>query len=288
MTILVTGATGNVGRNVVDRLVAAGADVRALTRDPANAQFPEGVRVVAGDLAAPESLGGVFDDVDKVFLFPVPETARQVVAAATAAGVRHVVVLSSAAVTAGYDTHFHQPVEQAVEESGMAWTHVRPGEFALNKLYLWGPMVRAESVVRDPFPEALEIPTHEADIADVAAIALLGAGHEGKAYSLVGPAAISHRRQAEAISEALGREVRFELVTADEAREFYRKQGGWAEANADFLLGFEDYSGTEAEPEGEQRWEAAEIPELPTGEDVTGKPARTFAEWAVDHAEDFR
>ncbi|MFC7642136.1 SDR family oxidoreductase [Streptosporangium lutulentum] len=117
MTIPVTGATGNVGRNVVDRLVRTGATVRALTRDPAAARLPTGVEVARGDLADPATLGDALRGVERMFPFPVPETARHVARQAREAGVSHVVVLSSAAVTADYDTSFHLPVEQAVEQA---------------------------------------------------------------------------------------------------------------------------------------------------------------------------
>ncbi len=288
MTILVTGATGNVGRLVVNNLVAAGAHVRALTRNPAVASFPKEVEVVGGDLRQPDTLSAALDGVERMYLFPVPATARQVVERAKAAGVRRIVVLSSGAVTGGVDTDFHLPVERAVEESGLEWTHVRPGEFMLNKLWLWGPSIRAERVVRDPFPESAWYPVHERDIADVAAIALLQDGHAGKAYTLNGPELISHRAQVRAIAEAIGEEIRFEQVTPQEARALYLKQGGFAAANADFLLGFADYSGGESDPESKAEFDPRSLPPLPTAEPVTGKPARTFAQWARDHVSDFR
>lgn len=115
MTILVTGATGNVGRNVVRRLVARGHDVRALTRGARAGAFPDGVRVHEGDLTRPETLKDALEGVDALFLFPVAATAEEVVGMARTAGVRRIVVLSSGAVTTGFDTDFHLPVEQAVE-----------------------------------------------------------------------------------------------------------------------------------------------------------------------------
>ncbi|WDV52458.1 NAD(P)H-binding protein [Streptomyces coeruleorubidus] len=287
MAILVTGATGNVGRNVVRRLVEAGADVRALTRNPRRAGLPEGVRAYAGDLTQPESLTDALKGVDRMYLFPVAETARDVVALAAQAGVRRIVVLSSGAVTAGYDSDFHLPVERAVEESGLEWTHVRPGEFAMNKLALWGPSIRAEGVVRDPYPDAAWCPVHEQDIADVAALALLEDGHCGRAYTLNGPDMLSHHRQVELIAEAIGRPIRFEVVSREEAREIYRKQGGFAAESADFLLGFEDYSGGETDQQAPEEFDPAAAGPVPTAEEVTGVPARTFAQWAHDHAREF-
>ncbi|MEU4532073.1 NAD(P)H-binding protein [Micromonospora ureilytica] len=288
MTILVTGATGNVGRHVVSTLAAAGHPVRALTRRPDDAAAPTGVPVVAGDLMRPDSLGSALDGVHAMFLFPIRETVVKVVDRAVTAGVRRIVVLSSGAVAAGYDTEYHYPVEQAVERSGVAWTHVRPGEFAVNTLHMWGPSIRTGRTVVDPFPDRVSAPVHERDIADVVSAALVEEGHAGRAYTLAGPTAVSHRERVAAIAAALGEEIRIERVTPAEAREFYHRQGGWAADNADFLLGFESYSGESTEPvEGDERHHDPTVPTT-TVADVTGRPARDFATWARDHADDFR
>ena len=287
MTTLVTGATGNVGRLVVDQLAEAGENVRALTRNPAAATIRPGVEVAQGDLNEPDTLLAPLRGVERMYLFPVAKTARKVVDLAKRAGVRRIVVLSSGAVTTGYDTDFHLPVEQAVEASGLEWTHVRPGEFALNKLWLWGRSIRAESVVRDPYPDSAGFLVHERDIADVATAALLEDGHAGAAYTLCGPQWISNREQVGAIASAIGRDVRFEQVTPEQARELYLRQGGFAAANADFLLGFEDYSGAESDPGSRETWTPPAPAAMPTAEAVTGRPARSFAEWARDHVRDF-
>ncbi|WP_328989453.1 NAD(P)H-binding protein [Kribbella sp. NBC_01245] len=283
MAVLVTGATGNVGRLVVEQLAAAGEDVRAMTRTPGKAVVPHGVTVVKGDLRDPEGLE--FDGVDRLFLFAEPSTAREVVGRAVKAGVRRIVVLSSGAVTFGMDSVHHLPAEQAVEESGVEWTHVRPGEFMANKLHLWGPSIRAERIVREAFPDSAWYPVHERDIADVATVALRADGHHGSAYDVNGPL-ISNADQVRAISAALGEEVRLELVSREELRERYLAQGGFAAEMADFLLGYTDYSGAEADAEDEVDYAA--IDSLPTAEAVTGRPARTFADWAQDHLADFR
>ncbi len=284
MTILVTGATGHVGRHVVAQLVDAGERVRAMTRDPDRAAFPAGVEVARGDLLDPASVP--VDGVDRLYLFPEPRTATEVVGRAKAAGVRRIVTLSSGAVTGGFDTDFQLPVEQAVEASGLEYTHVRPGDFASNTERIWGPMIRADRVVRYPDPEGPSLAIHDGDIAAVAVTALLTDGHAGRWYDLTGPELLTRRQQVAAISAALGEEVRYEEVSAAEARAILERQGGWAAENAGFLLGFEDYSagGTSFD---DVDWSSALVP-LPTVPEVLGRPARTYAQWARDNVDAFR
>nr|WP_042179315.1 NAD(P)H-binding protein [Kibdelosporangium sp. MJ126-NF4]CEL13755.1 Oxidoreductase [Kibdelosporangium sp. MJ126-NF4]CTQ99441.1 Oxidoreductase [Kibdelosporangium sp. MJ126-NF4] len=280
MTILVTGATGTVGRVVVDQLLAAGQRVRALTRNPATAALPEGVQVVGADLAQPDTLRGVFDGVDRMFyLGGVLDPARaaditgQAVELAARAGVRGIVHLSGIAVTVRRPGSYEMllDIEQVIEASGLEWTHVRPGEFAVNKLDTWGQSIRAEDVVRNAFPDALGVPIHEADIAEVATVALTRDGHAGRAYSLSGPQALSHREQAAAIGDGLGREIRFEAVTYGQARSAYI-QAGIPMDIAEYILGY-------------QAEYAEEPPAVsPDFERVTGRAGRTLAVWAADHA----
>lgn len=287
MTILVTGATGFVGRNVVSQLAAAGEHVRTMTRNPRRASVPDGVEVVRGDLLDPSSVADALVGADRMYLFPEPRTAAEVVAAARQAGVERIVTLSSGAVSAGLDTDFQLPVEQAVEACGCEWTHLRPGEFASNTLRLWGPSIRAERVVRHHQPDWRGLPIHEADIAAVGVAALLEDGHHGRAYDLTGPERLSPRDQARLIGEALGEEVRVEVVTAEQARDILKSYGGWAEENADFLTGFESYSPSEIPDHTPEEWDEL-IKPLPTVQEVLGRPPLTYAQWARDHVESFR
>jgi len=286
MRILVTGGTGNVGRHVVEQLIQADVTVRVLSRKPGSA-LPAEAEVFRGDLAEPDSVRPALQGVDRMYLFPFPATATAIVRLAEQAGVRRVVTLSSGAVTTGHDTNFHLPVEQAVEASGMEWTHIRPGEFMLNRLWLWGPSVRAERVIREPFPDRIGCPVHERDIADVAAFVLLQGGHHGIPYTLNGPDRLSHRDQAQAIAEAIGRDIRLEPLTPAQARELYLSQGGFAAASADFLAGLQTYSG---ETIDSAPAETGNPPagSLTTAQHVTGTPARTFTAWAHEHARDFQ
>ncbi|ALG08836.1 SDR family oxidoreductase [Kibdelosporangium phytohabitans] len=263
MRILVTGATGTVGRHVVDQLLTAGATVRALTRDPASARLPAKVELVRGDLGSPSA--GVFRGVDRLFLLSAGDSAR-VVDLAREAGVRRIVTLTSAGIADEY-----QETERSVEKSGLEWTHVRPGMFAANLLD-WARGIKAGGVVREPCAQARQTPVHEQDIAAVAATALLFDGHNGHTYTLSGPESLSKPEQAAAIGAAIGLDVRFEELTPHE----WRARSGVPDLVADFLLDIWQRATTRPEPV------------LPTVEEVLGRPARTVTEWAVDHAGDFR
>lgn len=281
MKVLVTGATGAVGRCVVNQLVERGVDVRALTRNPQSAALPAGVEVVRGDLADPSSLSAAFVGVDRMFLFPVEDAVEEVVDQAKRAGVRRVAVLSAAAVTIGL---IEEPVEKAVERAGLEWTHVRPGEFMMNRLYLWADPVRQKRAVSYPDGDELGVPVHEADIAAVAVTSLLRDGHAGQAYTVTGPEEITVREQVQAIAQALGEPVRFDEVSREEARRLMKQQGGFAAAHADFILGFVSYTG----PADNADDYSELLKPWPTVEQVTGGPALSFARWARDHVDDFR
>lgn len=287
MKILVTGATGFVGRNVVDQLLEAGVSVRALTRNSASAHLPAEVEVFQGDLTQPHTLKPALEGVERLYLFPVDETAGEVVALAKAAGVRRIVDLSAASVTVGLHTN---PVEKVIEESGLEWTHVRPGGFMANMLQIWAPSIQAERVVRYPFADEPMNIIHEADIAAVAVAALLKDGHNGKAYTLTGPESVTVRQQVQAISDALGEAVRYEEVSRERAREIMKAQGGFAAESADLMLGFVEYGGESPDSDdgyADQDWSAL-MRTWPDVENVTGRPPRTFAQWARDHVADFR
>ena len=193
MTTLITGATGMVGQRLVHAL-ADQTDVIVLSRNPDRAHELLGnhATVRTGDLAAPQTLADAFTDIDSLFLFCVPETASEVVRQAREAGVQHIVVLSAAAVTLGFDCGHHSTVEAAVKDSGLAWTMVRPGEFMANMLPIWGPMIRQDRHVRYPFADDIVgAPIHEADIA---AISLFDpAKHAGQEYTITGPRAYTIR-----------------------------------------------------------------------------------------------
>ncbi|WP_181763830.1 NAD(P)H-binding protein [Streptomyces albidus (ex Kaewkla and Franco 2022)] len=277
MTILVTGATGHVGRRVAERLIEAGERVRVLTRNPEGADLPDGAEICGGDLSSPATLEGPLDGVRRVYLFPVPETAEEVAGVLEKAGVEHVALLSSMSITEDGENNpsaqHHLTVEKALRERQFTWTFVRPTGFATNTLWRWGDAVRAEGVVRAPYGRSARALIHESDIGDVAAEALLGDECAGKVLDLTGPELLTQIEQVRLIGEAIGREIRFEEVTPEQARE--AMAGSVAPEFADMVLGA---LARQVDDPG---------PVLPTVEEVTGRPARTFAQWARDHADDF-
>ncbi|HEV2669133.1 MAG TPA: NAD(P)H-binding protein, partial [Blastocatellia bacterium] len=192
-TILVTGATGNVGRQVVSQLLATGARVRALTRNPASAALPGEVDVVRGDLLDPNALYARLGGVEAVFLVwrsLADDAAPFLNAVATRA--RRIVFLSSAAVRDDVEQQTnpigkaHAEIEGLIEKSGLEWTFLRPGGFATNALWWWAPQIRMSDVVRWPYGAAAWAPIHERDIAAVAVRALTEKGHGGAKYFLTG------------------------------------------------------------------------------------------------------
>lgn len=265
MTILVTGATGSVGRLVVDELLALGARVRALTVDPERASLPAEAEVVVGSLAKPSTLP--LDGVDAVYLAPMARTVRRFCELATEAGIKRVVALSGSSVGddhEGSSGNEYGAVEEAVREAGFAWTFLRPGVFMNNTLD-WAPMVRAGEVAM-AYGDATQTPIDLGDIAAVAARVLTSEGHIGRTYVLSGPEAISLRGQVSTLESVLGKEIRFRELTRDEQRAQWVGYGV-PESAVDWILGgFE---------------ETLRHPQVPTGvvEDLLGRPGTTYAEW---------
>jgi len=283
--ILVTGATGRVGRLVVDELLRAGASVRALTRRPENAALPASVEVVSGDLTVPASLDSALDGAVAVFLVwtAAPATAPAVVArlaAHTAAQPRRVVYLSAPHQTP--HPFFQQPnpmrdlhaeIERLLAAASFEVTVLRPGMFASNARHWWAPQIRDGDVVRWPYAAAETAPVDERDIAAVAARVLLDGRHAGGDYVLTGPDSLSQAAQVRAIGDAIGRPLQFEELSPDEFRR--EAAGTWPAGVAEMLLA---------------AWRATlGHPAFVTSavQEILGSQPRTFYRWAADHASAF-
>lgn len=268
MTILVTGARGNLARRVIEQLLDAGEKVRAASRDPENTDLPPGVEPMLVDFTKPETLPRALDGVDRVFLYSAHEGMADFADAAKAAGVSKVVLLSSAgaAMDDAMDSFIgraHLLAEQGLEHSGLDWVFVRPAMFATNTLF-WAESIKTEGLVRVPYPDSLVRPIHDWDIADVALLGLTTDKLNGRKVLIDGPAALSQRRQVELIGEALGRDITVEELPRAAAERFLPPEV------LDMLAsGAADSFG-------------------PSSEAATGRPARDYAQWAIDHADAFR
>jgi uncharacterized protein YbjT (DUF2867 family) len=266
MRVLVTGATGNIGRRVVDHLLAAGAHpVRALTVDPAKAALPPEVEVAVGYIGRAATLPAALEGVERMYLAPPPGPS-EVLALAKQAGVQRVVDVSGPPET------WWNHVRADVENSGLQWTHLWPGEFMEN-FTMWAPQIRRGDVVRDAYPGAANAAIGMDDIAAIAAKALLTDGHLEQSYLLTGPETLTRADRVRIIGEVLGRELRYEEVSRDEAiAELRAVLGSGAEWYVDLLP------------------PSVEHPQPVDGTfaRVMGRPATDFARWVATHADSFR
>lgn len=274
--IVVTGATGNVGRPLVRALVAAGEQVTAVSRRIPTTPLPAGVRHQQADLTEPKNLRPVLDGAQALFLLTSGDFMAaggglgDVLETARGSGVQRIVLLSSQGVGTGDHS---SELEDAVTQSGLDWTVLRPGSFDTNTLQ-WADAVRAQRTVTAPFGDVALPTVDPADIAQVAAEVLRNADHAGNIYDLTGPVAISPREQAAAIGDALGEPVRFVEQSRSEAKA----------AMVRFM----------PEPVVERTLDMLGAPSAglrrvsPDAERLLGRPPRTFAEWARHNIAAFR
>lgn len=274
---LVTGATGNVGAEVVRALRAADQRVRALVRSGRPAGLPIDVEAVAGDLNRPESLTEALAGVRGVFLLPGYEDMEGLLAEVRGAGVERVVLLSGSSAASG-DTGnavsaYMIRSEEAVRESGVPFTILRPFGFMSNALR-WRDQLSAGDVVREPFADVAVAMVDPADIGAVAATALLGDGHEGRVHVLSGPQALRPADRVAILGAALRRDLRLEALSDDEARTQMSAQmpSEYVDAFFEFYV---DGSLDESQVQ-------------PTVGEVLGREPRTFEQWAAAHADAFR
>lgn len=274
--ILVTGATGNVGNALVHALAAGDEAVRALARNPDRARFPSTVDVVSADLETPESVIPALVGIRKVFLlggFVTTDLVRRVRESA----VDHIALLTSRCVVGGNPdnaiTRMWLDAEAAVRDSGVAWTILRPSGFHSNALR-WRPQLQAGDVLRAPWPAVRIASIDPADIAAVAATVLTRPGYEGTAPALSGPQPLTPSEQVGTLARVLGRPLRYEPMTDEEARSQMEADTPASIIDAFFRF----FSGGEFDDAGV----------VDSVQEMTAQHPRTFEQWAHDHAHAFR
>jgi uncharacterized protein YbjT (DUF2867 family) len=272
--ILVTGATGNVGRELANLLLANGEEVAAITRNPSAAVLPGGARVVGGDPSCPATLASAPSGIDAIFVSPraVGNGTAELLALAAEKGAKRVTLISAVTVEyGGGDQRFanaFKAAEDAVKASGLEWTILRCADFASNTL-AWAPQIRATGIVRGAYGGAATSTIDERDIAAVAARALVTTEHGGRSYVLTGPESLSQRDKVRLIGEAIGRPLSWKEIPPQQVRDAMIAQG-LPEEVPDRLLG---YLADCVERPG---------PTSTTVEQILGRRARTFAEWAAE------
>jgi len=275
--ILVTGATGNAGGAVVRALVNNDATVRAVVRDPDHSALPAGVEAVAGDLNKPDTLLPHLDGVTAAFLLSGYEGLDETLANMRRAGVERVVLLSSSAAPTGDLSNavarYHILSERAVRQSGLGWTFLQPNTFMTNT-FQWLPQLQQGNVIRAPFADVRVATIDPDDIGAVAAAALTSGDNEGRAYRLSGPESLSPADRVAILAEVLGRELRFEAQTNEQARAEMS-----AAMPAEYVEAFFSFF-----VDGDLDESAV----LPTVQEVTGTAPGSFAAWATKHADAFR
>ncbi|MFF4412767.1 SDR family oxidoreductase [Streptosporangium sp. NPDC001559] len=282
--VLITAATGNVGPHAAAYLLEAGVSVRALVLrdDPQIGKLPEGVEIVYGDLADPDSLDAALDGIKGVFwmwpFFTLSTATAPAVLEKIEKRALRIALVSSVGVHIGLersDNNCHAYLEELIEKTRLEWTFLRTTGFMANALGFASQIRGDTGVVRFPYGAAARTSVHEGDLAAVGVRSLISEGHAGKKYLVTGPEVLTQEEQVRIIGEVIGREPRWEDVHAQAARE-QMVLSGWPPSYADGALDY--FAMLTKEPEVMSD----------VVREVTGKPARTFREWAREHADSFR
>jgi uncharacterized protein YbjT (DUF2867 family) len=307
--ILVTGATGNIGRPLLDLLTAGGADVRAVVLKAKSgstnaerfkqpgisraAALPAHVEVVEGDLSQPETVARALTGVTGLFINPraAGSSIRELLSLARERGVARVVTLSAINVDDDLDKQpsringdRNKEVEDAVTQSGLEWASLRSSYYAFNTVSLWAAQIQAGDVVRGPYGAWAAAPLHERDLAGVAARALLTDDLVGRQPMLTGlsrrpmltgPQSLTQREMVDAVGDAIGRRLRYEEISPATAKRGMVAQGLSEQFATAFLSMLADSAGSSA-------FVSTEV------ETILGRPALAYAQWAKDHADAFR
>lgn len=270
MTVLITGATGNIGRPMAKALVERGYEVKGLTRRPDTADLADGVTAVQGDLSDLTSVEAAFDGITHLHLITFTgeyeplEHPDQIIALAKKAGVQQITVLQG-----GYEG----PVEEAVQASGIPWTAIVPVEFMSNTLE-WADSIKSEGIVREGFPEVRSTVVHEDDIAAVAAAALIDPSYSGRTLTVTGPEALTHQERVDLLAEITGHPIDFEALTLDEVIQTW-KDDGYTQDDIEYFLAMR------------QNPPEISYTVLNTVRQVAGTEPRTFKDWARENKAHF-
>ncbi|MEH0544981.1 NAD(P)H-binding protein [Streptomyces sp. B21-105] len=277
--ILVTGANGVVGRQVMNQLVQEGTAVTAVTRGTGVARLPDGVTAVRGDLFHPEWIEAALEGVEALQISPraAGPGLGELLRLAAEQGVRRAVLLSATTVQypageARFAAQF-QHAEEVVMSSGLDWTVLRLSDFAANAL-AWAPQIRAGDVVRGAYGRAATSPIHETDIAAVAVRALRGSLGSKAIHTLTGPQSLDQIEKVRLIGAAIGRTLSFQELPPEQVRQGMLAQGLSEEVPARLLGSLADYADRPGPTTG-------------TVAELLGRPTLTFADWARDNARAF-
>ncbi|MET7619885.1 NAD(P)H-binding protein [Streptomyces sp. NPDC005408] len=278
MTILVTGSRGKVGSVLIELLHEAGADVRAASAAPDKLRLPPSVDPVHLALDDPPTFPAALDSVTSVFLYAEPSHIGTFLDEAVAAGVEHIALLSSSSVLdpGAADNPIaasHLAVEKALAASPVATTVLQPGAFAANA-HQWRWALESTGAIDLPYPGSYGDPIHERDIAEAAFALLTRPELRGRTYHLTGPESLTFTEQLAILERVVGSPFPFNAVT----REAWKAAmaGYMPSVFADGLLDY--WASTDGSP----------TPLTRTVEELTGHPARTFAEWAAENADAFK
>lgn len=279
MRVLITGATGGIGSNIISQLTDTGIEVCATCRRPDPQRWPW-LQTFESDLSQPHTMRSALEGVDTVFLysFAQPDTLPELVDEMKAAHVEKVVTLSTIDTTrqepfVDYNKQRHLAVEHAVTTAGFTSVSLRPGAFARNAIRFWGKQIREHRNVGLPFPESQQAPIADEDIAAVAVRAITSPQLDGDRIVLTGPDSLTMREQISLISKAIADPIGITLLSASQARELYGQV--LPPEYLDLLMGQWEFETTE------------QAVVTPAVREITGREPTSYLDWAINNRDIF-